>query len=53
MQGFGGGGGWGGGVEPPTKFSKSGGLTGSQLLEVNCRERGGDFFDGGGGAIFT
>ena len=30
-----------GGVEPPTKFSKRGGLTGPQLLE------GGDFFQGG------
>ena len=38
----------GGCVEPPTKFSKSGGLTGTQLLEVNCREGGGDFFHGGG-----
>ena len=27
------GGGRGGGVEPPTKFSKRGGLTGPQLLE--------------------
>ena len=35
-------------VEPPTKFSKSGGLTGPQLLEVNCWERGGDFFRGEG-----
>ena len=26
-----------------TKFSKSEGLTGPQLLEVNCWERGGDF----------
>ena len=31
----------GGRVEPPTKFSKRGGLTGPQLLE------GGDFFQGG------
>ena len=35
-------------VEPPTKFSKSGGLTGSQLLEVNCWERGGGYFTGQG-----
>ena len=44
--------GWGGGVgvEPPTKFSKKrgGDLTGSQLLEEGCWERGGDFFQGGG-----
>ena len=50
----------GGGVEPPTKFSKRGDVTGPQLLEVGCWERGGDFFhreDGRGGgkrvAIFT
>ena len=37
-----------GGVEPPTKFSKRwGGLTGTQLLERGCWERGGDFFQGG------
>ena len=35
-------------IEPPTKFSKSGGLTGPQLLEVNCWERGDDFFQGEG-----
>ena len=35
------------GIEPPTKVSKSGGgLTGPQLLEVNCWEKGGDFFRG-------
>ena len=34
-------------LEPPTKFSKSGGLTGPQLLERGCWERGGDFFQGG------
>ena len=28
--------GGGEGIEPPTKFSKSGGLTKPQLLEVNC-----------------
>ena len=39
-------GGWGGG-EPPTKFSKRGGLTGSQLLERGCWERGGEFFQRG------
>ena len=38
----------GGEVEPPTKFSKRGwGLTGPQLLEGVCWERGGDFFQGG------
>ena len=42
----------GGGVEPPTKFSKREGLTGPQLLEVGCWERGGDFFQGGGGCSF-
>ena len=31
----------GGRVEPPTKFSKRGGLTGPQLLEGVCWERGG------------
>ena len=39
---------FGGGVEPPTKFSeKGGGLTGPQLLEGVCWERGGDFFQWG------
>ena len=33
-------------VAPPTKFSKMGGLTGSQFLERDCWERGGDFFQG-------
>ena len=41
-----GGGEGGGGIEPPTKFSKRGGLTGSQFLEGGCRERGGDSFQG-------
>ena len=36
-----------GGVEPPTKFSKRGSLTGPQLLERGCWERGGDFFQEG------
>ena len=36
-----------GGVEPPTKFSKRGGLTGPQLLEGGCWEKGGDLFQGG------
>ena len=27
---------WGGRVEPPTKFSKRGGLAGSQFLEGGC-----------------
>ena len=34
------------GVELPIKFSKRGALTGSQFLEGNCWERGGDFFQG-------
>ena len=34
--------GGGGGVEPPTKFSKRGGLTAPQLLEEGCWERGSD-----------
>ena len=38
----------GDGIEPSTKFCKSGGLTGPQLLEVNCWEKGGDFFQGEG-----
>ena len=42
-------GGWGWGVEPPTKFSERGDLTGSQLLEGDCWES--DFFRGV--AIFT
>ena len=37
-----------GGVDPPTKFSKKGGLIGPQLLEESCRERGMTFFRGGG-----
>ena len=45
------------GVEPPSKFSKRGGLTGSQFLErVAWKERG-ELFWGGGGrggvAVFT
>ena len=34
------------GVEPPTKFSKRGVLTGSQFLERDCWERGVTFFRG-------
>ena len=30
----------GGGVKPPTKFSKRRGLTGPQLLEGRCWKRG-------------
>ena len=38
----------GGGVEPPTKFSKWEALTGPQLLEGgSCEKRWGDFFQGG------
>ena len=33
-----------GGVEPPNKFSKRGGLAGPQLLEGGCWERGGVTF---------
>ena len=36
-----------GGAEPPTKFSKRGGLTGSQFLKGSCWERGVTFFIGG------
>ena len=36
----------GGGVEPPTKFSKREGLAGPQLLEGGCWEREGDFREG-------
>ena len=38
--GVGGGGGGGGEAEPPTKFSKTGGLTESQFLERGSWERG-------------
>ena len=34
-------------VEPPTKFSKRGGLVGSQFLEEGCWKKWGDFFLGG------
>ena len=34
------------GGEPPTKFSKRGGLTGTQLFEGVARKDGGDFFQG-------
>ena len=40
-------GGRGEGVEPPTKFLKRGGLTGSQFLEGGCWERRLTFFQGG------
>ena len=36
-----------GGFEPPTKFSKTVGLTGPQLLEGVAGKEGGDFFQGG------
>ena len=36
----------GGGVEPPTKFSKRGGLTGPQLLEGVAEREGVTFFSG-------
>ena len=41
------GGGGGGGVEPPTKFSKRGGLTGTQFLEGGYWEIGCSFLQGG------
>ena len=42
----------GGGVEPPTNFQKGGGsLTGPQLLEGSCWERGKWLFSEGGGGI--
>ena len=41
----------GGGVEPPTKLSKRGGLTGPQLLEGVAEREGVTFFSGV--AIFT
>ena len=39
-------------VEPPTKFSKRGSLTGPQFVEEGCWERGGNLFQGGGGCSF-
>ena len=41
-----------GGVEPSTKFSKRGSLTGPQLWEGVAGKEGGNFFQGGV-AIFT
>ena len=40
------------GVEPTTKFWKSGGLTRPQLLERDCWERGGWLFSGRGSCNF-
>ena len=37
----------GGGVEPPTKFSNRGNLTGPQSLEGDWWERGDELFEGG------
>ena len=46
--------GGGGGIEPPTKFSKKGGgLAGSQFLEGIAWKEGVAFFEGGGGVVFT
>ena len=42
--------GWG--VESPTKFSKKGGLTGSQFLEGGCWKKGVSFFRRGEGSQF-
>ena len=39
--------GGGGGGEPPTKFSKSGGLAGPKFLERVAGKEEGDFFQGG------
>ena len=39
-------------VEPPTIFCGGGGLTGSQILEGACRERGGDIFYGRGCSFY-
>ena len=46
----------GGGVAPPTKFSKKEGLEGPPRLEGGCWEKGGNFFPwgwGGGGVQFS
>ena len=43
----------GGGIEPHTKFSKGGGLKGSQFLEGVAGKDGVTFFKGVGGAVFT
>ena len=43
-------------IEPPTNFSKKGGLTGligSQFLEEVAWKEGNDFFQGGGVIVFT
>ena len=42
----------GGGIEPHTKFSKGGGLKGSQFLEGVAGKDGVTFFKGVGGAVF-
>ena len=40
-------------IEPSSKFSKRGGLTGSHFLDGGCWERGGGWlFSGGGGCSF-
>ena len=44
--------GWGGKVEPPTKFSKREGLTGSKFLEGGCSQRGWLLFSGDGCCSF-
>ena len=49
--------GGGGGVEPPTNFSKVGGFRGPRFLEEGCLERVGKFsvegwWGGGGGCNF-
>ena len=42
---------FGGGVEPPTKFSKKGGLDMTLLLEGVAGKEGGDFIQVGGGGV--
>ena len=40
-------------VEPPTKFSKRGGLDRTSTFRGVAGKEGGDFFQGRGAAIFT
>ena len=43
----------GGGLNLLPNLQKGGSLAGPQLLEGGLWEKGGDFFQGGGGATFT